>query len=100
MSDTDRPMWPFPTDDAMDDAIGAWHSRPDDAPPMTLHTWLGMSWETYAAWLKRSDLRAEAWERRGTGNGADLVNALVGAREELRERGVTVDVGAMLTEDT
>ncbi len=61
MSDADRPMWPFPTDDAMDDAIGAWHSRPADAPPMTLHAWLGMSWETYAAWLKRSDLRAEAW---------------------------------------
>jgi len=68
MSDDVRPLWPFSTDEAMNDAIDAWHKEVDNhtkqSVRMPLHAWLGMSHETYREWLKHPSLRAEAWERR------------------------------------
>ena len=38
--------------DEIDDYIDQWHTGNSDVP---LHTYLGMSWEEYAAWIKLPD---------------------------------------------
>ncbi len=38
--------------DEIDDYIDEWHDSDSDVP---LHTFLGMSWEEYAVWMKSPD---------------------------------------------
>lgn len=40
-----------------DELVDAWHNAPEDG--ISLHTFLGMSWEEYAEWLQDPDMVPE-----------------------------------------